>query len=92
MQVVAYDATGGAFAARLWWMLRWMGHEAVAVIDGGYAKWVAEERHVRTDDEFRTPVEYIPSLRPERVVSLADAERLSADGQTLFVDGGRLLL
>jgi thiosulfate/3-mercaptopyruvate sulfurtransferase len=34
-QVVAYDAHGGMFAARLWWMLRWVGHEAVAVLDGG---------------------------------------------------------
>jgi thiosulfate/3-mercaptopyruvate sulfurtransferase len=38
-QVVAYDAHGGMFAARLWWMLRWVGHEAVAVLDGGLAAW-----------------------------------------------------
>lgn len=39
-QVVAYDDTGGAFAARLWWLLRWVGHEAVAVLDGGWSAWV----------------------------------------------------
>ena len=38
-QVVAYDAHGGMFAARLWWMLRWVGHQAVAVLDGGLASW-----------------------------------------------------
>jgi thiosulfate/3-mercaptopyruvate sulfurtransferase len=38
-QVVAYDAHGGMFAARLWWMLRWVGHDAVAVLDGGVAAW-----------------------------------------------------
>lgn len=38
-QVVAYDNEGGIFAARLWWMLRWIGHEAVAVLDGGMAGW-----------------------------------------------------
>jgi len=38
-QVVAYDAHGGMFAARLWWLLRWLGHEAVAVLDGGMAAW-----------------------------------------------------
>jgi thiosulfate/3-mercaptopyruvate sulfurtransferase len=38
-QVVAYDAQGGMYAARLWWMLRWLGHEAVAVLDGGKAAW-----------------------------------------------------
>jgi thiosulfate/3-mercaptopyruvate sulfurtransferase len=40
-QVVAYDAHGGMFAARLWWMLRWIGHEAVAVLDGGVPAWQA---------------------------------------------------
>lgn len=40
-QVVAYDAGPGAIAARLWWLLRWMGHEAVAVLDGGFLAWQA---------------------------------------------------
>lgn len=40
-QVIAYDAQGGLFAARLWWLLRWMGHEAVAVLDGGLQAWQA---------------------------------------------------
>jgi len=40
-QVVTYDAQGGPYAARAWWMLRWLGHEAVAVLDGGPAAWRA---------------------------------------------------
>lgn len=40
-QVVAYDAHGGMFAARLWWMLRWVGHEAATVLDGGIQTWQA---------------------------------------------------
>lgn len=43
-QVVAYDASGGYYAARLWWMLRWLGHDAVAVLDGGLPKWTLENR------------------------------------------------
>jgi thiosulfate/3-mercaptopyruvate sulfurtransferase len=39
--VVCYDEQGGAYAARAWWMLRWIGHEDVAVLDGGKAAWVA---------------------------------------------------
>ncbi len=38
-QVIAYDNAGGAYAARLWWLLRWLGHEAVAVLDGGFRAW-----------------------------------------------------
>lgn len=40
MQIVAYDASGGLFAARLWWMARWAGHTRVAVLDGGYQAWL----------------------------------------------------
>src|SRR5207245_2282879 len=43
-QVVCYDGGSGAMAARLWWMLRWVGHQAVAVLDGGLAKWLQEGR------------------------------------------------
>lgn len=42
-QVVAYDAHGGMFAARLWWLLRWVGHGAVAVLDGGLPAWQAAQ-------------------------------------------------
>jgi len=45
-QVVCYDAGNGSMAARLWWMLRWVGHNAVAVLDGGLAKWLKEGRPV----------------------------------------------
>lgn len=41
VQVVAYDDSGGAYAARLWWMLRWLGHRRAAVLDGGYRAWTA---------------------------------------------------
>jgi thiosulfate/3-mercaptopyruvate sulfurtransferase len=40
-QVIAYDAHGGMYAARLWWLLRWLGHDAVALLDGGLQAWEA---------------------------------------------------
>jgi thiosulfate/3-mercaptopyruvate sulfurtransferase len=43
-QVVAYDQNSGMWASRLWWLLRWLGHDAVAVLDGGFDKWTAEAR------------------------------------------------
>ena len=47
--VVAYDASGGMFAARLWWMLRWLGHDNVQVLDGGWPAWLALPGAVSTD-------------------------------------------
>jgi thiosulfate/3-mercaptopyruvate sulfurtransferase len=57
-QVVAYDQGGGAYAARMWWMLRWLGFEAAAVLDGGYAKWAAEGRVVSTEPTEPTPATF----------------------------------
>ena len=51
-QVVAYDAQGGMYAARLWWMLRWIGHAAVAVLDGGKQAWTGA---LSTDVPARAP-------------------------------------
>src|SRR5262249_22400222 len=48
--VVAYDGADGSTAARLWWLLRWSGHDAVAVLDGGFAAWQAEGRPVVAEE------------------------------------------
>jgi thiosulfate/3-mercaptopyruvate sulfurtransferase len=56
-QVVAYDDADGIFAARLWWMLRWLGHDEVAVLDGGFPSWV-EEGLPRASGMERRPPSY----------------------------------
>lgn len=48
-EVVAYDDEGGCYAARLWWMLRYCGHDRVRVLDGGYAAWIAEGGETTND-------------------------------------------
>jgi thiosulfate/3-mercaptopyruvate sulfurtransferase len=55
VQVVAYDQENGMFASRLWWLLRWLGHDAVAVLDGGFKKWIAEGRPVQSGETSRPP-------------------------------------
>jgi len=78
-QVVAYDTMGGAIAARLWWMLRWLGHEAVAVLDGGWRRWKKEGLSVRSGDESRQPRTFTPHPRPELLVEADDVLKLRTD-------------
>ncbi|MEQ1686224.1 MAG: sulfurtransferase [Burkholderiaceae bacterium] len=69
-QVIAFDRQGGMYAARLWWMLRWMGHSAAAVLDGGVAAWVAAGGPLTTDTA--TPAAAPPY--PERPALAATIE------------------
>jgi thiosulfate/3-mercaptopyruvate sulfurtransferase len=62
--VVAYDDAGGMFAARLWWSLNYYGHNKVAVLDGGWNKWVAEGRPRSTTVPGVRPAHFTPRLNP----------------------------
>lgn len=75
VQVVVYDDAGGAFAARLWWMLRWLGHDAVAVLDGGWQRWQRENYPARAGVEARSLRVFTPHPRPEL---LADTDDVAA--------------
>jgi thiosulfate/3-mercaptopyruvate sulfurtransferase len=79
-QVVAYDAHGGMFAARLWWMLRWAGHEAVAVLDGGVAAW-EQEGYALSDSVEPQPVAGTITDRPS-LVKTVSADDLLLDIST----------
>jgi thiosulfate/3-mercaptopyruvate sulfurtransferase len=77
VQVVAYDALGGALAAaRLWWLLRWLGHTPVAVLDGGWPAWHREGRPVHSGVETRPRREFRPIVRPELVLEAQDVQPL----------------
>ncbi len=80
VQVVAYDDSGGAMAGRLWWLLRWLGHDAVAVLDGGWSAWQAEGRLVSATATPRSPRVFTPTPQPALVVS----------AEELLRDSGRL--
>ncbi len=71
-QVIAYDQDAGMYASRLWWMLRWLGHEKAAVLDGGFAKWSAEGRPTASGVERRLARSFTGVPRSEMVVSAAD--------------------
>lgn len=65
VQVVVYDDASSVYAGRLWWMLRWLGHDAVAVLDGDWRAWQAEERPTRGGVEQRAPRSFAPRPRPQ---------------------------
>ena len=84
--VVAYDDADGMYASRLWWMLKFLGHERVAVLDGGVAKWISEQRAVSTDAPAPTPVEFVASPRHEMLASAADVGAMRGDPSRLLLD------
>ena len=63
MQVAVYDDAGGSHAARFWWILRWLGHDSVAVIDGGWSCWIKEKRPVSSEVLVPESKKFIASPR-----------------------------
>ena len=82
--VVCYDQASGAFAARLWWMLRWVGHDAVAVLDGGLAKWLKENRPMTADVPRFPATSYTANPRAGMAVDVRYVE--SHLGKDLLLD------
>jgi thiosulfate/3-mercaptopyruvate sulfurtransferase len=83
-QVVVYDDAGGAFAARLWWMLRWLGHDSVAVLDGGFPAWVGEGWPVTDEIASVPPGDFAARLRPELLVTAAELTTPESTTRKLF--------
>jgi thiosulfate/3-mercaptopyruvate sulfurtransferase len=105
-QVVAYDAQGGIFAARLWWMLRWVGHEAVAVLDGGIEAWTRAGNALTPDSPAKrqgnivaragvtsvdaTFVESHLGSREWKLVDARSPDRFRGENETLDPVGGHI--
>lgn len=85
-QVVAYDDAGGATAARLWWMLRLVGHHDAAVLDGGYRGWVAAGLPLTHDAPFVAACGVDIGLDPDQIVYAAELEGGLAAGSVLLLD------
>jgi len=85
-QVIAYDANNGAMASRLWWMLRWVGHDAAAVLDGGLAKWLEEERAVTSQLPAFAATQYVAHPRPALRADVEAVEQQLDSAGMLLVD------
>ena len=85
-QVVAYDESNGIFASRLWWMLRYLGHDAVAVLDGGITTWNQEAKPLQTAVERRAPVVFTANPHPDMLVGASQVQALLSDSTHRILD------
>jgi thiosulfate/3-mercaptopyruvate sulfurtransferase len=83
-QVVAYDQNTGMWASRLWWLLRWLGHERVAVLDGGVDKWVAERRPLSAELPAQRESTFTPKPAPLNVSAEEVLRHLGEGGMTIL--------
>ncbi len=85
-RIIAYDDTGGPYAARLWWLLRWLGHDNVSILDGGINKWIAENRPADRNVPTAKATTFIST---QRAGLTADASFILAnisEGSSIVVD------
>ena len=73
-KVVVYDAGNGALAARAWWLLRWLGHTRVRLLDGGFAHWIASAGPVASGTEQAAESQFRPEPREDIVLTTAELE------------------
>jgi thiosulfate/3-mercaptopyruvate sulfurtransferase len=85
-RVVLYDGYNSVWAARVWWMLRWVGFDRAAVLDGGLQAWTAEERSLSTEPATRSAKQLTALPRPALVADRDEVFAAIADDTVLLVD------
>jgi thiosulfate/3-mercaptopyruvate sulfurtransferase len=86
-KIVAYDDAGGAMAAaRFWWLLGWLGHYAVSVLDGGWDAWLNSGEPTRSGQELRSSSCFIPRIKPSLLVETVEIVNRLGDPDLLLVD------
>ena len=86
VQVVVYDDKSGAIASRLWWMLRWLGHEKVAVLNGGWSYWFNKNMPVSGDVPTNKPRKFTPKVQENWVVDMPYVESIPEHAHLTLVD------
>lgn len=85
-QVVVYDAAGGSYAARLWWQLRFLGHQAVAVLDGGFPKWLHEGMSTTSGIETNPPATFVGRPDWRMVADVEEVDHIRQDPAYRLID------
>lgn len=88
MTVVAYDQGEGAFAARFWWMLTYLGHEKVFVLDGGYRGWAEGNYPITSEVPVLKKTTFKPNINHEIFANMEDVSEVAGDqdSQTILID------
>jgi thiosulfate/3-mercaptopyruvate sulfurtransferase len=84
--VIAYDDARMAFASRLWWLLRYLGHERVSILDGGWLGWKNAGYPISTRIPQPTPIPFIPQIRSDWIVNYTTVKALSENDSVILVD------
>jgi len=85
-QVIAYDDGAGMIAARAWWLLKWLGHEKVAVLDGGWSHWSKEGLVVTKESKEAVWKEFSPNVQAHLLVSTEQVTQLKPDRDCVLLD------
>jgi len=85
-QIVAYDASGGSFAGRLWWLARWLGHEQVALLDGGWQAALTAGLRVESGEASRPPGRFERAAPLEQAVDVGAVQGARCDAGWLVID------
>ncbi|MDY6940892.1 MAG: sulfurtransferase [Cyanobacteriota bacterium] len=85
-QVIAYDDSRFAFASRLWWLLRYLGHEKVSVLDGGFSRWQQAGYSTSSDRSIAKPGKFEVNLHPEWVVDIETVKGRKDLPKVMLVD------
>ena len=84
--VVAYDDSRFAFASRLWWLLRYLGHEKVALLDGGWKGWLSGAYPVTEAVPTAKPGQFVPEVRSDWVVDIDTVKARASLPEVVLVD------
>ncbi|MBT2284242.1 sulfurtransferase [Paenibacillus polymyxa] len=85
-RIVAYDDQGGMYASRLWWLLRYIGHEQVYIMDEGFSAWQNAKFPVTVDVPVQIPSSFEVNVQPQMLASVQDVQQASASGSSVLID------
>lgn len=84
--VIAYDGGEGAFAARLWWLMQYVGHKEVYILDGGFSEWKTAGYPVSDKVNIYSPSVYEIQLQPQMLAEVSDVRKAIGDERVVLID------